>query len=494
MMSGGHVIPDSKLPFDQLRDLNADVQLTAAALTTGGQTWRNVAGHLVLQGGKLQLAPFKATLPAGTFDLALSVDSTQAGPPLAGRPLPPLKNVAFQGHLTAPDGLRKGIELQGAKLTSAPADLAGDAGFSFGRPPSVTARLTSDRLDLDAVLAAFRQPATAAPPGGAAAPSPAAQGRGDLSRGAGEVKSGGHVIPDSKLPFDQLRDLNADVQLTAAALTSGGQTWRNVSGHLVLQGGKLQLAPFKATLPAGTFDLTLSVDSTQAGPPVALQLKAPSVALASLLALAGQPAFARGSVAITADLRGSGDTPHAIAASLNGTAAASMAGGEIETRVLEQALGPVIARANPIGVLSQGGTSEIHCFDARLEARNGVATLNPLALSSSLISLSGGGTLNLANETLDLHLQSQGRIGGTGFAVPLTVSGGFRDPHIALNRTGAAEKGIEVVIGALAGKNNPLGGLAGGGVSCGPAASGAAPAAPRPKLPNAGAVLRQLFR
>ena len=430
------------------------------------------------------------------LDTSAAIPDLSALSPLAGRPLPPVKNVAFQGHVTAPDGLRKGLELHGAKLTSAPGDLAGDAGFSFGRPPSVTARLTSDRLDLDAVLAAFHQPTPAArPPAGAPAPSPAAQGRGDLSRGAGEVKSGAHVIPDSKLPFDQLRHVNADVQLTAAALTTGGQTWHDVSGHLMLQDGKLQLAPFKATLPAGTFDLALSVDSTQAGPPVALQLKAPSVALASLLALAGQPAFAEGSVAITADLHGSGDSPHAIAASLNGTATASMSGGEIETRVLEQALGPVIARANPIGMLSQGGTSEIRCFDARLEARNGVATLNPLALSSSLISLSGGGTLNLANETLDLHLQSQGRVGGTAIAVPLTVTGGFRDPRVALNRTGAAEKGVEVVIGALAGKNNPLAVLGGSGPSCGAAVSSTAPApaAPKPKLPNAGALLRQLL-
>lgn len=426
------------------------------------------------------------------LDTSAQIPDLAALSPLAGRPLPPLKSVAFQGHLTAPDGLREGVELHAAKLISALADLAGDAGFSFGRPPAVTARLTSDRLDLDAVLAAFREPApTALPP---AHPVPAKP----------PVQAVGHVIPDTKLPFDRLREVNADVQLTAAALTTGGQTWHDVSGHLVLKDGKLRLAPFKVTLPAGALDLALSVDAAQAAPPVALQLKAPSVALASLLALAGQPAFARGAVAITADLHGSGDTPHAIAAHLNGTMAASMSGGEIETRVLEQALGPVIARANPIGALSQGGTSEIRCFTARFDAHNGVATLSPFLLSSSLITLSGGGTLNLGSETLELHLQSQGRIGGTGIAVPLTISGGFRDPHIALNQTGTAEKGIEVVIGALTGKNNPLAGLAASGPSCAAALnearSGApiaapAPAAPatRPKLPNAGALLRQLL-
>lgn len=427
------------------------------------------------------------------LDTSAQIPDLAALSPLARRSLPLLKNVTFQGHLTAPDGLGKGVALQGVKLTSSLADLAGDASFNFGQPPTVTARLTSDRLDLDALQAAFRQPAPAAPP--PSHPEPAKP----------PVRAAGHVIPDTKLPFDRLHEFNADAQLTVAALTTGGETWHDVSGHLVLQNGKLQLAPLKATLPAGALDLALSVDATQATPPVALQLKAPSVALASLLALAGQPAFAKGNVAISADVHGVGDTPHAIAASLNGTMVATIASGQIETRVLEQALGPVIARANPIAALNQGGASEIRCFTARLDAHNGVATLNPFLLSSTLITLGGSGTLNLGTETLDLHLQSQGRIGGTGFAVPLTVSGGFRDPHIALNQTGAAEKGIEVVIGALAaGKNNPLAGMAASGPSCATAlaearngAPAAAPAPPapakRPKLPNPGTLLRQLL-
>jgi AsmA protein len=422
------------------------------------------------------------------LDTSAHIPDLAALSPLAMRPLPPLKDVAFQGHLTAPEGLAKSIVLQAAKLTSAPADLAGEATLTFGRPPALAAHLTSDHLDLDAVLAAVRQPA----PAGAPSPAPPAAAKPP-------VRTTGPVIPDTKLPLDRLHQANADVQFTVAALTTGGETWHAVSGHLLLQGGKLQLAPFKATLPAGALDLALTVDATKPAPPVVLQLKAPSIALASLLELAGARPFANGRVDITADLHGAGDTPHAIAASLNGTMAATMSGGEIETRMLEQALGPVIARANPAGVLSHAGVSEIRCLNARLDAHNGVATLNPFVLSSTLITLSGSGTLNFAAETLDLHLQSQGRIGGTGIAVPLTVSGGFRDPRVVLNQTGVATKGIEMVIGALTGEKNPLAGLAGSSPSCAAAPGGASAAAPasrpssKPKLPNAGALLRQLL-
>ena len=248
----------------------------------------------------------------------------------------------------------------------------------------------------------------------------------------------GHVIPDAQLPFDRLRDVNADIQIAVAALTTGGETWHDVAGHLLLRDGKLQLSPFKAALPAGPLDLAVTADATRTPPPVTLRLRAPSLALARVLALIGRPGVAKGTLDLSADLHGTGDSPHALAASLNGTLVASMSGGEIDNRVLKSMLGPVIARGNPIGLLERGSSGEIRCFAARLTAHDGMATLNPFLLNTSLITVDGSGGLNLGAETLDLHLRPQGRIGGTAFSVPLTVSGGFAQPRVAMNETGAA--------------------------------------------------------
>ena len=40
------------------------------------------------------------------------------------------------------------------------------------------------------------------------------------------------------------------------------------------------------------------------------------------------------------------------------------------------------------------------CFGLRMEARHGIAAINPLALSSSLLTMTGAGTINLGDETL----------------------------------------------------------------------------------------------
>lgn len=439
-------------------------------------------------GGTIQ-ATGTVSEPALGLNLAINaqVPDLASLSPLVGHRLPPLQKVVFQGRFSDPEGLAKGASLQAFKLTSAQGDVAGAITATPGRPASLTAQLTSRRIDADALQAAFRTPTQ--PPAAAKPPPPPAR--------RAPVRS---LFPVTPIPFGLLRLANADLQLSVATLVSGGQQWHDVTGHLVLQNGDLRLDPFKATLPAGALQMSTSVDANKPLPPLAFRLQAPSVSLKSLLLALGEPAYASGAVAIAADLHGAGNSPHAIAASLEGTLSLSMHGGEIDTRLLEKALGPIIRRANPLGALAPAGTSQIRCVDVRLTAHNGVARLNPFVFSSSLITMDGSGNLDLGRETLDLQLHPQGRIGGAAISIPLTVTGSFFEPRVVMSEQGVAERGFEAVIGAIGGKNNPLSSLSGSSAACtsAPTQAGAHPAptaaTPKPKLPNAGALLRQLLR
>ena len=79
----GWLIPDEPLPFHLLQASDADVTLRVAALTFGEVSYRNVAGHLVLQNGQLRLDPFAADVPGGRMDLTLATDASQAPPPVS---------------------------------------------------------------------------------------------------------------------------------------------------------------------------------------------------------------------------------------------------------------------------------------------------------------------------------------------------------------------------------------------------------------------------
>lgn len=424
--------------------------------------------------------------------------------PLARRPLPALKAIAFHATLTdANGGFTHGAALHGMALTSADGDLSGDATIGLGARHSLTAALKSNRFDLDAVQAAIDQMPGASPPA-SAQPTPApAKPRGD------------RLFSDQPIPFDLLRSADADLKLDVADLRTGGADYKAINAHAVLKAGKLSVDPFAADLPGGHLSSTLSVDATQPAPPAHLVLHAPGLALKSLLTLAHQPSYANGNLEVYANLSGSGASPHAIAASLDGTLGLAIAGGAIDNRLVGSLLGKVMDSLNALNLVGKGGASDLRCFALRMDAQHGTAAVKPLALSSSLLTMTGAGTINLGAETLALTLRPEARVGGTPVLIPIAVSGPIREPSVKVNDLGAAEANAGTVAHVVIGNATPLGivgGLLGGNklpggapadicapalaLARGQAVPEAAATAPtsKPAANDPAAALRNLFR
>ena len=480
------LMPDAKpAPFP------VDINVQAAGATASAQG--TVADARAMTGLNVAL---RAQIP----DLsALS--------PLARRALPALKAIAFQGSLSdVAGGLRHGAALHGLGLTSTDGDLAGDAAIGLGARASLTAVLKSNRIDLDAIQQAIDRMPAATPPAGAPAPpsgAPAPKHRN------------GRLFSDQPIPLDLLRAADADLKLNIGDLRSGGADYKAIDTHAVLASGKLRIDPFAADLPGGHLAGNLSADATPTAPPVHLVLHAPGLALTSVLAAVHQPSYATGNVELYADLSGAGVSPHAIAGSLDGSLGLAMAGGTIDNRLLGSLLGKVMDSLNALNLVGKGGTSELRCFALRVDAKQGLAAVKPLALSSSLLTMTGLGTVNLGAETLAMALRPQARVAGTGLVIPIAVSGPIRDPAVKVNDIGAAEANAGTVAGVVLGNATPLGivgslfgadRLLGGGTtdicpaSLAAARGQAVPEAAAAKgtqpnaIPNPGALLKNLFR
>jgi uncharacterized protein involved in outer membrane biogenesis len=422
--------------------------------------------------------------------------------PLARRPLPPLKFLALQATLA---DVNRGGTLHGFSLTSSAGDLSGDAAIGLAPRPSLTANLKSNRIDLDAVQAALDQTTTTTTgTTGTAPPPPDAQ--------PAPKRRGEPLFSSQPIPFDLLRTGDADLKLAVADLHTGGSDYKAITTHAVLTNGKLTVDPFAADLPAGHLIGTLSVDATQPAPPVHIVLHAPGLALKSILAATHQPGYAAGNLEVYADLTGIGDSPHAIAASLGGSLGLAIAGGTIDNRLLGSLLGKVLDSLNVLNLVGKGGSSELKCFGMRMDAQHGTGAIKALALSSSLLTMTGVGTVNLGPETLTMALRPQAKVAGTGLVIPVAVSGPIRDPVVKVNDLGAAEANAGTVAGAVIGGATGLGivggllgtdKLLGGGTTdvC-PAALAAArgQAAPepakteQPSLAKPGSLLKNLFR
>jgi AsmA protein len=431
--------------------------------------------------------------------LAAQIPDIAALSPLAGKPLPPVSPVAFQGTLAdVAGGLHHGVALHGLTLTTSAGDLTGDIAWGTAARPSLTANLRSNRIDLDAIESAVDAAPQGAPPQSDATP-PAAPKRSE------------RLFSERPLPFDVLRSANADITLSAGLLRSGGADYRMIDTRVVLADGKLAVNPFSADTPGGRLSGSLSADASQKAPPVHLVLHAPALALKSVLTLLHEPSVASGNMEVRADISGAGDSPHAISGSLDGTIGLAIAGGVIDNRLLGSLLGKVMDSLNALDLVGKGGSSDLKCFAALMEARHGVATIQPLALSSSLLTMTGSGTINLGAETLAMELRPQARLAGTAVVIPVNVTGPIRNPRVGVNKIGAAESNAGTVASAVLGSATPLGALGGllsgdkilsGSPDVCPAAlamaRGQAAPAPtsesKPKLADPGALLKNLFR
>jgi AsmA protein len=550
-------IADSGKPLPQISDLTlhigaSDLSSVAAGLkidkvdinAPGSDEPIQARGAGTFAGGPITLAatlgapasllagPFpvdvKAQAAGGNFELkgaiahpptvggvglgiTAQVPDLSALSPLVGHALPAIKSVALQAELNdAPGGFRQGARLRNIKLTTANGDLSGDAGVTLGQKPSFTAQLASTRMDADAVIAAAGKPVPSTRPAGSPPPAkPAPSGR---------------PFTDRPLPFDLLRTADADIALAVQDLHAGGTDYRALNIHAVLRDGRLTVSPFAADLPGGHMSGTLTADASEANPPVALTVVAPGLDVAPLLSAARLPGHVSGTLEVHADLHGAGTSAHAIAADLSGSLGLAMQGGTVDMSLLNNLLGGVLAKANLVGLIAHGGTTELRCFATRALAQNGVATINPLLLSTAAMTVDGRGSVDLGTETLDMTLRPQGRVGGTGLVVPVQVTGPIRSPKTSVNALGAVQSNAGALAGGALRNATPfaalgkalLGGRAGGGaaaasaVSCPDAlalarggtapAPSARPAAPassasntQRKLPNAGALLRQLF-
>jgi len=393
--------------------------------------------------------------PAPRADVAVDVrvPDLAALSRLAGTALPPLKEIAFTGHVRGP-GDRGQVTLADMALKAAGSDLAGTVTVTPAARLRVEARLEGQLVDADALLAALGngQPAAASAPAAPAAPAarPAPRQR---------------MIPDDPLPLDALRETDASVRLQLATLRLGGDEYREIGGTLALDRGNLRLDPLTATVPGGAVTLRLTLDASRPEPPVRIQLSAPSLELRQLLATYGGGYRVGGRVELDADLRGTGSTPHRIAATLDGHFGLAGANLDIDNRLIDLIAGE-LWRALVPGA-PRDGVSNVRCLAVRFDAASGVATARAFLFDSNLAKVAGSGTVHLGPETLALRMLPTLKIAGGGIAVPVNVRGTFLNPSIRPDAAGAVgalgQMGAGAAAGAQAGAvAGPLGAIVGG--------------------------------
>ncbi len=400
-----------------------DVRFAGTLLPAGG-----LPQDVVLQAGPSDLA---TVLPGATLSrLSLTWPAGQAARLEA-------EGGVYGGPWHVASGVLpagQGVALRALALTSPFGDLTGDLAVQVAPRPSVRGTLVSTRLDMDAVRGALRPtPAPAAAP----APAPAAVAPA-VPAPIRPAPVAGPVVSTAPLPWAVLRQADSDLQLTAATVRWGGVDYHGATGHLALQDGVARLDPASVVTPAGRVDLSASADARAAAPPVALVLRSAGVSLDAVLQAAGLPGGSDATAELDVALHAAGASPHALAATVGGHVGIAVVDGEIANAALGVLLGDVMKQAG--AGFDPGGRSHIRCLAVRADAETGVVTLTALKLDTARLELEGGGTVNLGDETMALHLRPLLRLGGAGVSAPIRVEGGLRHPVVSLDPAGRAHR------------------------------------------------------
>lgn len=402
---------DAPMPID-LR-----LETTGAAATLKGAVarWRAMTG-------------IDVALEAQAADLA-------ALSPLAGTPLPALREVRAQARITERGpGFQAGVNLGSLILTAAQGEAWGDLAILRADRIAVHGRLASRRIDLDAILAALPGPAPAAPaPAAAAAPAPAAA--------AGPAR----IIPAAPLRLDGLRAIDADLRISIQELTLRAQPWRRIEAHVVLAGGQALVSPLTVQTPAGPLTLEISADGRQV-PGLRVAARSPGLDLAALQEAAGQPRRITGRVELDADLRGAGADLRALAASLDGRLGLAMVGGVLEPALTGPAIAALRARVPVLPALPQ--RLPLECVALRVDFTDGIGRVGTLLLDAPAAKVAGSGTVDLRQETVALRMLHDLRAAGQSVRVAADLGGSLAN---------AGYRGVQVqnlgeLLGGLAGR------------------------------------------
>jgi AsmA protein len=384
----------------------------------------------------------------------LAIPDLAALVPLAGTPLPAVKDIAAEARLMErTPSFRGGAHLGALTITSSAAEARGELTLVVGEWPGLSGRLEVARLDLDAL---------AAP----AAPAGPAQSQPAPAQPAAPARDA-RVIPDVPLPIGALRSFDADLQLTIAQLTARGAAWRDIQAPIRIEAGRGRIAPFATVSPAGPVRAELAADAAAATPSLAFALRAPRLDLAALQRALGQSVYLTGHREVEADLRGTGAGLRAVAGSLSGHLGVAILDATAASALLGPTQQALSARAPALPDLPQ--RLPVECVALRAEAEGGVVRIGTLLVDAPVAKVAGSGTVNLRTEALALRLLHDVRAAGTELRIAADLAGTLAAPAYQ----GVQVQNIGVAAGGLADR---LGGNAGAALGALANRQGARPA------------------
>lgn len=310
----------------------------------------------------------------------------------------------------------KTVKLSKARLNIDGLQAQGDLGLDLTGRPSVSASLSFDTIDVNRYLAP-NDKAAASAAGWSTAP----------------IALAGLAVIDARLKL-------AANKLIYRDLTTG-----KIAIDAALKNGRLDAALSQIALYGGTAQGRLVLDGAGKVPAIQMTLDARGFdGLRLLRDYAGLERF-EGTAGASLNLSAKGRSQQELVSTLKGTSAFSFANGAVRGIDIEAMVKNV--GTNILTGWRQGPDAKtpFDALRASFTISNGIASTNDINFTSPVLSLSGGGTIDLPRQALNLKVSptltlaaAQG-LDLAGLAVPVIVKGPWANPKIYPDIAGILE-------------------------------------------------------
>lgn len=375
--------------------------------------------------------------------LALNGDNLDQLFPLLGIAFPATRAYATDGHL-----LRNGNTWRYEKFSGriGDSDIAGALQIDTGgKRPALTANLNSRVLDI-----ADLGPLIGAQPGSVQAAKQAAP---PPSQAPVPTPAQARVLPDMPFKTDRWSSVDAEVTLSAKTIRRAKELpLENLVTHLSLRDAVLKLDPLSFGVAGGQLSAVISLDGRKNPIQARAQVRARKMLLARLFPTVDLNKTSIGQVNGEFDLVGQGNSVRHMLASANGNVGLVVSNGEISKLMMEK----IGLHLWEILELKMTGDRlvKLRCGVADFNVKQGNMHADALVFDTEVTTIIGTGSINLAQETLDLTLnQKTKNTSPLALRAPIYIRGSFAAPEVQVDKGRMAARGLgAIVLGMI----NPL--------------------------------------
>ena len=244
---------------------------------------------------------------------------------------------------------------------------------------------------------------------------------------------GDHAWSKQPLPFDHLRELDADIELRPARFTGADRAIAQTArGHATLAAGVLEASGLDIGIADGHVVGGLRIDASRSPADVAVDLRARGLRVDQLSATLAANGALAGAVDGHAVLKARGDSTQALVAGARGSIALALADGASVSKRLDAKLG--LNGGEWLRTLfDKSARVPVQCAAATLLVERGIAAPKHFVFETPGTALALRGALDLATERVDATLTpAHKKVALLALDKSIHAQGSWHDVKIAL--------------------------------------------------------------